>query len=89
MKIPFLDLKAQYKSIKPEINDAIQQGENGYLLETGNAETFQRKIESTLAEPADRVTFGKKARNYVTKHQAWPLIASRYQHLLEVLVTGS
>ena len=25
MKIPFLDLKAQYESIKPEINDAIQQ----------------------------------------------------------------
>jgi dTDP-4-amino-4,6-dideoxygalactose transaminase len=25
MKIPFLDLKAQYESIKPEINEAIQQ----------------------------------------------------------------
>ena len=25
MKVPFLDLKAQYESIKPEINDAIQQ----------------------------------------------------------------
>ena len=25
MKVPFIDLKAQYESIKPEIDDAIQQ----------------------------------------------------------------
>ena len=25
MKVPFLDLKAQYESIKDEINEAIQQ----------------------------------------------------------------
>lgn len=71
------------------LNDAIQQGENGYLLEPGNAESFRRKIASLLAEPAGRATFGQKAHNYVIQHQAWPLIASRYRLLLEELVTGS
>lgn len=71
------------------LNDAIQQGENGYLLETGNAESFRQKIESILAEPANLATFGQMARNYVIQHQAWPLIASRYRLLLEELITGS
>lgn len=71
------------------LNDAIQQGKNGYLLETGNAESFRQKIELMLAEPEARATFGQKARNYVIQHQAWPLIANRYRHLLEELVMGS
>jgi len=71
------------------LNDAIQQGENGYLLEAGNAESFHRMIESMLAEPANRIAFGQKARDYVSRQQAWPLIAGRYRILLEELVTGS
>ena len=71
------------------LNDAIQTDRNGYLLETGNAESYCRKIESLLAEPAVRAAFGQQARNYVIEHQAWPLIARRYRDLLEELIRGS
>lgn len=47
MKIPFLDLKAQYESIKDEINEAIQQVLNSCAFAGGPfAEHFEKEFAS-------------------------------------------
>ena len=47
MKVPFLDLKAQYESIREEINDAIQQVLNSCAFAGG---PFVEKFEKHFAE---------------------------------------
>ena len=46
MKVPFLDLKAQYESIKEEINDAIQQVLESFAFSSG---PFVEKFEKEFA----------------------------------------
>ena len=47
MKVPFLDLKAQYESIKPEINDAIQKVLDSCAFAGG---PFVKAFEKQFAE---------------------------------------
>jgi len=47
MKIPFLDLKTQYESIKPEINDAIQRVLDSCAFASG---PFVQVFEKQFAE---------------------------------------
>ncbi len=47
MKVPFLDLKAQYESIKEEINEAIQQVLDSCVFSGG---PFVEKFEDEFAE---------------------------------------
>ena len=64
------------------LKDAIQDGQNGFLVAAGDASAYKRKIESVLGDPAGRIAFGKQSRNYVIKNYAWPLIARKYLDLI-------
>ena len=68
------------------LNDAINHGKNGYLIQTGNAEIFRQSIESLLTQPENRIAFGQAARKYILENQTWPMIASRYHHILQELI---
>ena len=68
------------------LQDAIVDGENGYLVDSGNAEAYQACIESVLCDSNARAAFGKRARNFVISHSAWPLIADKYLDTLSGLV---
>jgi glycosyltransferase involved in cell wall biosynthesis len=64
------------------LKDAINQGQNGYLIAEADADVYLRMIRSFLANPGHLKAFGKRARNYVATYNAWPRIARDY---LEVL----
>lgn len=65
------------------LKDAIKDGENGFLLESGNAQAFVKKIDKLLTDEPGRLLFGEKARSYVIKHFSWEKIARIY--LQEIL----
>jgi glycosyltransferase involved in cell wall biosynthesis len=60
------------------LKDAIKDGENGFLVESGNAEVLVAKTKELLADDRFRADFGEKARQYVIEHYSWNKIAKRY-----------
>lgn len=68
------------------LQDAIVDGENGYLVDSGDADAYQARIESVLNDSTARAAAGKRARQFVIDHYAWPLMASKYLETLSALV---
>lgn len=60
------------------LKDAIKNGENGFLLEPGNADAWIEKINELLADNDFRKTFGEKARQFVIENYSWDKIARKY-----------
>jgi len=60
------------------LKDAIRDGENGFLVESENAEAYIRKITELLSDDAFRKDFGEKARKYVVANYSWDKIAGLY-----------
>lgn len=60
------------------LKDAIKDGENGFLVESGNAEAWTSKISELLADSNHLADFGKKSKQYVIDHYSWSKIAKRY-----------
>lgn len=71
------------------LKDAVQDGEDGFLVETRDTEGFFRKINELLADENYRKTFGEKARKYVVENFAWGKIARRYAEEIKKLVSTS
>lgn len=67
------------------LKDAIMDGENGFLVESENADAWISKINYILADDNFRKTFGEKSRNYVVQNYSWEKIAKRY--LEEITIT--
>ncbi len=65
------------------LKDAIKDGENGFLVESGNAEAWVKKIEELLADDRLREEFGKKAGKYVVENYGWENIAGRYLDVMK------
>jgi len=65
------------------LKDAIKDGENGFLVESGNAEAWASKISELLADNELLADFGKKAKQYVIDHYSWNKIAKRYLEAME------
>jgi len=66
------------------LKDAIKDGENGFLVEQGNADGWAQKINEifSLSDEA-RKEFGEKARKYTIEHFSWDKIAKRYLEEIE------
>lgn len=64
------------------LKDAIKDGENGFLVESGNSEAWIAKINELLSDDQFRKDFGEKARKYAVDHYSWEKIAKKY---LEVI----
>ena len=69
------------------LQDAIVDGENGYLVDSGDAGAYQACIESVLRDSTARAAFGERARNFVIDHYAWPLIAGKYLDTLSAVAS--
>lgn len=60
------------------LKDAVKDGENGFLVESGNVEAWVRKINELLADDEFRKKFGEKAKKYTIENFSWEKIAKRY-----------
>jgi glycosyltransferase involved in cell wall biosynthesis len=60
------------------IKDAIQNGENGLLVEPYNAEGYVTTILGLLKDEDRREAFGKRASEYTNQYYHWGVISKRY-----------
>jgi len=60
------------------LKDAIQDEKNGFLVESGNADAWARKIKVVLADDNLRRDFGAKAAEYVAQNYSWEKISKLY-----------
>lgn len=65
------------------LQDAIQDGENGLLVETEDADGYVSAITGLLDDPARLSDFKSEVRRYTVEHFSWEHIASRYIAVLE------
>ena len=68
------------------LQDAIKDGENGFLVEPENTEAYISKINSLLVDESYRKSFGQKARQYVLDNYQWKNIAERYRQEIKAVL---
>lgn len=64
------------------LKDAIKDGENGFLVEPGDAPGYVKKINDFISDDDFRREFGKKAKKFTIENYSWEKIAKKY---LEVI----
>lgn len=60
------------------IRDAVVDGKNGFLVESGKPEQFIQKISELLGDPKAAAEFGEQARQFTLAHYDWQIIAERF-----------
>lgn len=65
------------------LKDAIKNNQNGFLLESGNAEVWINKINELMANNEYRKSFGQKARQFVMENYTWEKISRIYLEEIE------
>tara|TARA_R100001143_G_C3343487_1_gene125518 strand:- start:317 stop:1387 length:1071 start_codon:yes stop_codon:yes gene_type:complete len=63
--------------------DAINDGENGILLESENTEQYVMSIQALLQDQALLKETGNTARDYVLENYSWKNIAEQYLQIIE------
>jgi phosphatidylinositol alpha-1,6-mannosyltransferase len=58
--------------------DAIKDGQNGFLLPSGDADAWVNKIKELLSNDEFRKEFGVKAHQYVMDNFTWEKISKKY-----------
>ena len=66
------------------IKDAVQDGMNGFLVESYNVDEFVKMITELLENDIEREGFGKMARDFSSKNYSWEKIAKKYCEVFEV-----
>jgi phosphatidylinositol alpha-1,6-mannosyltransferase len=67
------------------IRDVIEEGVNGWLAPSGNADAFVQRIESLLAEPEALRAASASTADYVSSTFRWDRTAERYIEVLRGL----
>jgi glycosyltransferase involved in cell wall biosynthesis len=62
--------------------DAITDGKNGILLESGNSRQYIQKLNELLEQPQELEVRGREARDFVLAHYSWEQIAEQYLHVI-------
>jgi len=69
------------------IQDAIEDGQNGFLIPPDNADGYVNTILELLADDRRRVEMGQRARRYVQERFSWEVIASAYLEVFEQVIS--
>ncbi|MFC1756401.1 glycosyltransferase family 4 protein [Patescibacteria group bacterium] len=68
------------------LKDAIKDGQNGFLVEPGNVDSYAAKINELLSDDDFRKEFGEKARQFVIENYSWDKISKKYlEEIKEVI----
>jgi len=68
------------------LQDAIKDGENGFLLPSGDANAWAEKIKEVLSDDNFRKEFGAKAKRFVEENYSWEKISAKYLEEIKKLV---
>ena len=60
------------------IEDAIQQGKSGYLIDAKDSKAFLKAIETLLK---DKESFAKQAKDWAKQHD-WNIVGERYVEVI-------
>ncbi|KZX51328.1 hypothetical protein A3709_10950 [Halioglobus sp. HI00S01] len=60
------------------LQDAISEGKNGVLVESGNVDAYVATIEALAADPAHATHLGEQGRDYTLTHCLWDQVADLY-----------
>jgi len=67
------------------LQEAIKEGENGFLVEPGDSAAYADTIVRLLEDDQAREDFGARARDFVAKHNSWTRVGERYYMLFQKL----
>jgi phosphatidylinositol alpha-1,6-mannosyltransferase len=70
------------------LQDAIKEGENGFLVESENADAWFAKIIEILATDGFRDGFGEKARQFVIENYGWDKISKKYLEEISKIISN-
>lgn len=70
------------------LQDAIKDGQNGFLVESGNIEAWVKKINELLVDDESRKDFGKKAKQFVLDNYSWDKISKKYLEEIEKTINA-
>lgn len=71
------------------LKDAIKDGQNGFLVESGNAEKYTQKITAILADENFSREFGERARQFVIENYSWEKISRAYLEEINKTILNS
>jgi phosphatidylinositol alpha-1,6-mannosyltransferase len=71
------------------LQDAIKDGQNGFLVEPYDAEEYTEKITALLANDSARKEFGEKARQFIIENYRWEKIADKYLEEIKKVISKS
>jgi phosphatidylinositol alpha-1,6-mannosyltransferase len=69
------------------LKDAIKDGKNGFLVESGEASDFIEKIHELFKDGTPRKIYGENVRNFVIENYQWKHIADIYLEEIQKTVT--
>ncbi len=71
------------------IQDVVAEGENGHLIESGDADGFVRWILHYDRDRTALRTLSERAAAYVRAHFSWEVVADRYVQTLRVICSAT
>ena len=69
------------------IAQALQDGENGILLQEKDAKAYQGTIEELLSDDKKRQALGRQARKYTLNTFGWSKIAQQYKDTYQKVIS--
>jgi glycosyltransferase involved in cell wall biosynthesis len=69
------------------IPDAIAEGQNGTLIESGDVDGFVSAVTRLVDDAPERTRQGERGRAYTQQQNAWPRIVARYSELFSELLS--
>jgi len=67
------------------LQEAIREGENGFLVEPGNSAAYADIILRLLENDQAREDFGARARDFVARNNSWTRVGERYYMVFQRL----
>lgn len=67
------------------LQEAIREGENGFLVEPGDSTAYTDIIVRLLEDDQAREDFGARARDFVAQNNSWTRVGERYYMLFQRL----
>lgn len=68
------------------IPDAVTEGQNGFLIEPGDTDTYVEVISSLLTDSEKTARLGERAREYVQQSYSWDRVIAQYGEEFDQLI---